>query len=219
MRKHFLFPVFCLSALVSGCQKDTASTSAISESRLTKPAVAVVPLIDNSQSSLDWNVSEEITYTLCNSLDHKKIFDLALPSRIRAQTKRMKGKNNPFGNDINWVKEVFAEEDFVVFLELIEHSETPKGEMKAASMLPAELKLAVRMRIVDNRGSLPKVTLQEILEDSHFIPKQFNKYNFTQCSWDSEEFGLSPTGMAHTQMIKELKDRIEAYILIAKDRK
>lgn len=206
---------------MTGCQKDNDSTTALSESKITKPAVAIVPLIDNSEQSLGWNISDEITYTLCSKLDQKNLFNLALPSQIRTQTKRMKGKNNPFGEDIAWMKQVFAEEDFVVFLELLEHREIPKETSKPTppAMLAADLKVGLRIRIIDNRGETPKVTLQEILQDSHFIPRQFNQYNFDQCSWDTEEFGLSPVGIAHSQLIKEVKDRIESYILLSKTQK
>jgi hypothetical protein len=218
MKKHFLTSIFCLGALVSGCQQDNTVSSALIESQTSKSSLAVVPLIDNSEQSLGWNISDEITYSLCTKLDQRNLFNLALPSQIRSQTKRMKGKNNPFGKDISWIKQVFSEEDFVVFLELLEHKEVPKETSKPTppSMLAAELKVGLRIRIVDNREDAPKVALQEILQDSHFIPRQFNQYNFDQCSWDSEEFSLSPIGIAHSQLIKELKDRIENYILLAK---
>lgn len=213
-----ILPLMTLGVALSSCQKNNDSSTALSTTSSTKPAVAVVPLIDNSEHSLKWNIADEITYTLCTKLDQKKLFQLALPSKIRMQTKRMKGSYNPFGNDISWVKQVFAEEDFVVFLELLEHREVPTATDKAITpaMNSAELKLGLRLRIIDNRSETPKVTLQEILQDSHFIPKQFNQYNFEQCSWDNEEFTLSPVGMAHSQLIKEVKDRIEAYILTAK---
>ncbi|MBS0627014.1 MAG: hypothetical protein JSS09_02260 [Verrucomicrobia bacterium] len=221
MKKHFLYSTFCLTALFSGCQKDNTTSATVSEIKAIKPAVAIVPLIDNSEQSLGWNISDEITYTLCSKLDQKNLFNLALPSQIRSQTKRMKGKNNPFGDDIEWIKQVFSEEDFVVFLELLEHREVPKETTKPTppSMLAADLKMGLRIRIIDNRGETPKITLQEILQDSHFIPRQFNQYNFDQCSWDTEEFSLSPVGIAHSQLIKELKDRIESYILLAKAQK
>lgn len=220
MKKHFFYSIFlCLGAFTCGCKTDQSSSS-VSQVLQEKPSVAVVPLIDNSEQSLGWNVSEEITYTLCSKLDQKNLLQLALPSQIRAQSKRMKGKHNPFGEDIHWVKEVFAEEEFVVFLELIEHREVPKeGNRPAApAALPAELKVSLRLRIIDNRGNAPQITLQEILQESHFIPRRFNQYNFDQCSWHDEEFSVSPVGIAHSQLIKELKDRIESYILLAKAR-
>lgn len=213
-----ILPILTLGVTLTSCKNESDSSTSMATTSSTKPAVAVVPLIDNSEHALKWNIADEITYTLCTKLDQKKLFDLALPSKIRMQTKRMKGSYNPFGNDISWVKQVFAEEDFVVFLELLEHREVPTSSDKTISpaMTSAELKVGLRLRIVDNRSDTPKVTLQEILQDSHFIPKQFNQYNFEQCSWDSEEFTLSPVGMAHSQLIKEVKERIEAYILSAR---
>jgi hypothetical protein len=73
----------------------------------------------------------------------------------------------------------------------------------------------MRVVVVDNRGQQPEVILQEIVHDSHFIPRQFNQYNFHQVSWGNEEFTISPLGMAHTQFLKEISSRIEDYILLA----
>lgn len=216
MQTRAFLSVLCLSCLVAGCDKTMQSDSEVSEAVSTKPSLAVVPLIDSSEAAPGWNLSDEITYTLCTKLDRKGLFTLALPSQIRAQAKRMKGKMNPFEDDISWIKEVFSEQDFVVFLELLEHREVPKAGEKPLppSLLPAELKTAVRIRMIDNRGKQPRIALQEIIQDSHFIPKQFNRYNFEQCAWDSEEFSLSPIGIAHSQLIKEVKNRIESYVFI-----
>ena len=189
----------------------------LSEASLLRPSVAVIPLIDNSEHSLGWNLSDEITYTLCTKLDQKNSLNLALPGKIKAETRKIKGQNNPFGNDLSWIKKSF-DEDFVVFLEMIEHRETPNetGKKAAPEALSAQLNMSLRVRIVDLRGEMPKIALQEILQESHFVPRQFTQYNFHQSLWTTEEFGLSPVGIAHAQLIKELKTRIEDYILLEK---
>jgi hypothetical protein len=220
MRRPFFISILCAASIVGGCKSENDDSSV--KETLNKPSVAIVPLIDNSEHSLGWNLSDELTYTLCSKLDEEHLFNLALPNKIRAQSRRMKNPMNPFGDDLSWVKKTFAEEEFVVFMEMIEHSETPnvnpneKMEKIAAESLSAQLNLAVRLRIIDNRGEQPKITLQEILQDSHFIPRQFTQYNFHQSLWTTEEFAFSPTGIAHAQLVKDLKSRIADYILIAK---
>jgi hypothetical protein len=218
MKCKFFSLIASSAVLFTGCSSDRDSTASLYESSSLKPAVAIIPLIDNSNHALGWNLSDEITFTLCSKLDRQNAFNLALPGKIKSQSKKMKGFNNPFGDDLDWVKTIFHEEEFVVFLEMIEHGEVPNSTNKKAppETLSAQLNLSVRLRIIDVRGNSPKVVLQEILQDSHFIPRQFTSYNFHQTPWNTEEFFLSPVGIAHAQLIKELKGRIEDYILLAK---
>lgn len=217
MKKHFFYSAFCVMALVSGCQQNSSDTETLSSKVSHKPSVAIVPLIDSSHHQLGWNLSEEITCTLCSKLDQKNVFQLALPGKIKMQSKRMKDSKSPFDEDISWIKKTFAEEEFVVFLEMIEHSEIPNkaNSQSAPETLAANLNISVRLKIVDNRSETPVITLSEIIQDSHFVPRQFTRYNFHQSPWNTEEFSLSPVGIAHAQLVKELKSRIEDYILLA----
>ena len=217
MRQYFFYSILFVGALVTGCEKNKNETAMLSESMQSRPAVAIIPLIDNSEHVLGWNLSDEITYSLCSKLDQKNTLNLTLPGKIKAAIKKIKGQNNPFGNEILWVKNSF-DEDFVVFLEMIEHSEIPSemGKKAPPETLSAQLNMSLRLRIIDIRGETPRIALQEILQESHFVPRQFTQYNFHQSLWNTEEFGLSPVGIAHAQLIKELKTRIEDYILLAK---
>ena len=222
MKTPFFYSIFLAAALFSSCEKaENKNTALLSESKNFKPRVAIIPLIDNSDHSLEWSLSDEFTNTLCAKLDQRDVFLLDSPGKVKMLTKKIKGINNPFGQELQWTKQVFTEEDFVVFLELIEHREVlNEGKLKlttAVENLSAQLNICLRLRILDLRGEEPKITLQEILQDSHFIPKQFTQQNFPQTSWNTEEFNLSPMGIAHAQLIKELRSRIEDYILLAKD--
>ena len=218
MKCKIFFLIAGSAIALTGCSSDRDDTATLYESSSLKPSVAIIPLIDNSNHALGWNLSDEITFTLCSKLDRQNALNLAQPGKVKSQSKKMKGFNNPFGEDLDWVKSTFNEEEFVVFLEMIEHGEIPNATNKKfpPETLSAQLNLALRLRIVDVRGETPKVILQEIIQDSHFIPRQFTSYNFHQTPWNTEEFFLSPVGIAHAQLIKELKGRIEDYILLAK---
>jgi hypothetical protein len=218
MKKRFFYIALAMT-FMCGCQNDSQTTSAVSSKSSHKPCVAIVPLIDSSSHQLDWNLSEEITCLLCTKLDQRGTLQLALPGKIKMQTKRLKELKNPFEEDIQWVKKAFAEEEFVVFLEMIEHEEVPHqtGSPAPAESLPADLNICVRIQIIDNRSQTPYLALSEIIQDSHFVPRQFTHYNFDQAPWNTEEFTLSPVGIAHTQLIKELRTRIEDYILLTQN--
>ena len=221
MTRTLFFSLACTTLFLTSCQQDTQSPSLQEQSQLSKPSVAIVPLIDNSEHQLDWNLSDELTYTLCSKLDQKNKLSIASPQKMRLLTKRLKQQHNPFGESLSWIKETFAGHEFVVFLELIEHREVLKDLTPQAlpETLSAELKIATRIRIVDLRDQEPKITLQEILQDSHFVPRQFTRYNFHQAPWNSDDFSLSPVGIAHAQLIKEIGSRIEDYIFLAKSQK
>jgi hypothetical protein len=221
MSRFHVYSTLCAAALLIGCQKDKNDQTALSETKNLKPAVAIAPVLDNSNHGLPWNLSDELTYSVCYRLEQKDKLVLADSQRIKALSKKLKGNYNPFGNDVKWVKSNFPGEEFVVFLELLEHDEALNQPAKEISpeTCSAQLNMSVRLRIIDLRGEEPRITLQEIIHDSHFVPRQFTHYNFHQAPWGSEEFGISPVGIAHAQLIKEVSSRIEDYILLAKTQK
>ena len=136
-------------------------------------------------------------------------------------TKKLPESCNPFDQDLGWVKKVFSEDDFVVFLELIDHEEaTITGQRKSSLRdCPAELNMTMRLRVIDNRAAEPQIILQELLHDSHHIPKQFTRFNFTQVAWGETSYSISPLGLAHAQFSKEIATRINEYILLSKNKK
>lgn len=219
MKKRFLLYVFSVSVLFTGCQKDSSTLSMHSQNQDFVPSVAVAPVIDSSGSELSWNLSDEITYSLSSRLVQKCRMQVTDPQRTKSQIKKSKIHDNPFGDDLSWVKKTFTSDDFVVFIEVIEHEEQLRSGDASRSLesLSADLVLALRLRIVDLRKENPQVILQEIIQDSHFIPRQFTKYNFHQAPWNSEEFSITPVGIAHALLIKELSSRIEDYILLFKN--
>lgn len=216
MKRSSLFTAAIFALTLSSCNNGN-DTALLYESNMPKPAVAVVPLIDNSNHALAWSLSDEITFTLCAKLDKQNRLDLALPGKVKADSRKMGEIHNPFGDDISWVKGAFSDEEFVVFLEMVDHSEVPNYTAAKAppETLSAQLNLALRLRIIDLREENPKIVLQEIIRDSHFIPRQFTSYNFPQTPWTTDEFFLSPVGIAHQQLLTELKGRIEDYILLS----
>ncbi len=219
MNKKFLFYILSVSVLFASCQKDSDRLSATSQSQAFKPSIAIAPVIDHSESGLKWDLSDEITYSLSSRLIQKCKLNIADPQKTKTQIKKNKIHENPFGSDLSWVKKTFPGEDFIVFMELMEHKEQIREteKIKDPESLSADLNLAVRLLIVDVRKDQPLIILQEIIQDSHFIPRQFTNYNFQQAPWNSEEFSITPVGIAHSLLIKELSSRIEDYISLSKN--
>jgi hypothetical protein len=211
--------LFLLSLCTYGCQHaQNNQAAAVQEQPLAKPIVAVVPVIDHSHSELGWNLSEELTHSIsARLLKHDQIY-LANPEKVQASVRKLKETQDPFSSNLSWVKRAFSQNEFVVFMELVEHKEYPLHTESDSQDSPAELSIAMRVRVVDIRGSEPKIVLQELLQDSQHIPRQFTRANFDQVPWGADTFDISPVGMAHAQLTKELASRLEDYILLSEQR-
>lgn len=204
-----------MSLILGGCYKNGDHSSIFSEARASnRPIVSFVPVIDSSKSDLNWNVSQELTKAIRERLAQKNRVYLVGEESVAALSLKALSAHDPFDVDLSWVKKAFPQNEFVVFMELMEHNEVPAAP-KDLQDSPAELTIAVRVVVVDVREKTPKLILQEIVEQSHHIPRQFNKVNLNQVPWGDEAFDVSPLGIAHDQLCKELATRIEDYILIA----
>jgi hypothetical protein len=215
---RFILSVSLLALIAAGCDDDNSNGNQAYKQEQTKakPVVAVVPIIDNTKNDLTWNLSDELSSNLYYRLAQNKHLSLVESSKVRIQTKKLGDRHNPFGADISWVKNAFQGEDFVVFLELVEHEEVLKQSKKNPTdpmNCSGELNMSMRVRVFDLRGKEAKIILQELVHDSHFVPRQFTQVNFYQVAWGDPSFSSSPLGLAHEKFTKEVTSRIEDYIL------
>ncbi|MBU6446493.1 MAG: hypothetical protein KGQ49_03740, partial [Verrucomicrobia bacterium] len=126
---------------------------------------------------------------------------------------------NPFGGDLSWMKREFQGEEFVAFLELVEHEFAPV-QTKGISLQEASsnLNMSVRIRVIDLRPENPRIVLQEMIRDSYFVPKTLIPADYAVDVWGTEGFRKTPMGIAHVGLIKEIASRITDYVLLAKSR-
>jgi hypothetical protein len=210
-----------LALATTGCNERTHHDDSLSSYQQTaplKPIVTLVPVINSTKSTLPWDLSTELTSAIDYRLASNNDLFLVDLNKTYATVKKLKNNQNPFGLDTSWIKRTFTDEEFVVFLELIEHEEILRQDKKQPGdpkLCSADLNIGVRVRIFDVRGDQPKVILQELIHHSHFIPRPFTQINFCQASWGDESFSISPMGLAHTALTKEITKRIQEYILIS----
>lgn len=212
-------PFVCLALLVGSCEDNMSQNNYAGYQSVVekKPLVALLPLIDNTKHGLSWDISEELTSSVHHRLLLKDKLYLVDKEKVLSATKKLKESDNPFVNDLSWMKRSFPSDEFVVFLELIEHDEVPVYSTRQAAPgeVDADLQMSVRVRVVDLRGEQPKIVLQELIHESHRIPKQFTKANFHQVPWDDDSFSISPVGLAHDALSKEIAVRVQDYILLS----
>lgn len=216
---RFLLTLPLLALIAAGCDDEQSQQVAYQQAPVAaKPVVTIVPVIDNTSSGFSWNVSDEMTTALYHRLSQRDNFYLVDLNQAKLKTRKLHESQNPFGTEISWVKKAFSGDEFVVFMELIEHHEVLRQDRKR-SMDPktcaADLNLSMRVRVFDTRGKEVKVVLQELVHNSHFVPKQFTHVNFQQVKWGEEGFSISPVGLAHNDFIKEISGRLEDYISLS----
>lgn len=210
----FMLPlVFCSIASIS-CSRNQETTTRFHEDGRAKPVLAIASMIDTTSFDASWSLSEEFTTQLVNQVGQKgNIFVVSKEDEAFTE--------NPFGQDLNWVKKEFPDQEFVVFLELVEHETSPASKNKT-NLPPQEvsmnLNMAVRLRVIDLRGTSPKIVLQEMIRDSYFIPKTLLPTDYSVAVWGTDEFRKSPMGIAHAHLIQEIADRVSDYVLLAKSR-
>jgi hypothetical protein len=175
--------------------------------------IAVIPVINNTKCSLPWSLSEELSTTLCQRLTRKTNLTLYPSEKIAVAVKKLKKSNNPFSPDPSWTQSAFTGNDFVVFLELIEHEERPSS-LHAPESSSAQFQMSMRLRMVALKGAEVKTVLQEMIHENHAITEPFNQYHFHQVSWDHPAFSVSPMGLAHQSLIEQIAKRIEDYVAL-----
>jgi hypothetical protein len=206
-----------LALLAVACSTKNQEMSLFHEDGRAKPAVAVASMIDTTTFDCAWSLSEEITSMIVNKIaDSGKIFVQSSVDSPFAE--------NPFGSDLAWMKREFQNQEFVVFLELVEHSTTPvlRGKKtqntQSAQELASNLNMSVRIRVMDLRGATPKIVLQEMVRDSYYIPKSLIPTNYNEVVWGSPEYHITPMSIAHRQLTQEIVSRVSDYVLLAKSR-
>jgi hypothetical protein len=214
-------PCAALLALIAGGCNDNnqnSSTAYHQPNVQAKPIVSIVPIIDNTNHNCTWNLSDELSSSIYVRIAQNDNVIVNKSSQVRGKAKQISEGQNPFGPDISWVKKIFQGDQFVAFLELVEHEEVPRQDRKNPTdpeNCSADLKMSMRIRVIDIRENEPRIVLQELLHDSHYIPRPFNQVNFFQVSWGDDFFSISPIGMAHADFTKAIANRIEDYILTA----
>ena len=218
LRQLRLFFTICIASF--GCTKNVnQQASRYHDDGRSKPIVALVPVFDRSGAQFSWSLSEEFTDHLRQRFLKQSNFYLNTPDHINSEIGTLNESNNPFTRDFSWISQTFEEEEFVVFTELVEHDIHPKQQRNnfLDKLTPScELSMTMRIRVFDLRGEKPVIVLQELVHQSHLIPKPSDQAEQNPERWKKMAFIVTPLGLAHTQFSKEVAKRIEDYILLSK---
>ena len=213
---------FCvLSTLLSGCWhgKETAQVRH-HDSGFCKPTVAIFDVYNHCSSTLPWDLSEEFTTELFARIRGEDKLYLIREDEIAWQYPLQMEKLSPFHHD-DWLKENHPNVEFIAFIELVDHSvvsRAPKDQAEGKTN-SFDLKVTFRLKVLDVRDDIPVVVLQELVSESYFIPSQLAGIDYNKTKWGKTLFGLTPVGLAHNRITKDISKRIEDYILLASSHK
>lgn len=212
-----LFPLFFMVILWAGCsnQKETAQVR-YHDNGFCKPSVALFHVYNHSSSTLPWDLSEEFTAEITSRLKNKDQLYLIKEEEIAWQLPMQTDKITPFHNE-TWLLENHPNTEFLAFIELVDHEMIPRPAPEGKN-ISFDLKINFRLKIVDVRDDSPALVLQEMVSDTFFIPWQVAGIDYNKTSWGKALFGLTPIGLAHSRLTKELSKRIEDYVLVANSR-
>jgi hypothetical protein len=206
MKKWACF--FAIFLSLSGCYKNQ-EMALVQSSVPQRPIVAIAPVIDRSSHHLKWNLSDEMSQTFKQFFGKTNRLYLASEENFSGAGKYLAWAD-PFESDTSWYKKAFPTQEFVVFTEVLHHTEIPLSQGG-----PSELVLFFRVKVVDLRLKTPQTVLAEVIEQSHHIPHPFTIYAEAshQVAWKEGGYDLSPLGIAHATLAREIASRAEDYIL------
>lgn len=203
-------PLLILALAAVSCNRSQSDEmTRFHEDGRIKPSVAIASMLDTTAFDASWSLSDEMTQGVMNQI--AKSGEIYVHSQEESPF-----TENPFGNDLTWMKREFQSKEFVAFFELVEHEFAPvKTKGTPLQEASSNLNMAVRLRVIDLRSPQPKIILQEMLHDSYFVPKTLIPTDYSTVVWDTEGYRKSPMGIAHEQLIQEIASRITDYILLA----
>lgn len=226
MRKFLI--AISLATLMTSCSSYSNSdkqTAKFHDDGRAKAVITLTPVYDYQNIHIPWSLSEDLTDIIKNKLMGKSNiyisnFDSLTPSEEGEVKTPERYEENSFLNlSLENLKVKYPSSEFVVFMELADHTIAPKQSTEGFldKLTPSyALTLCMRVRIYDLRGEVPKAILQEMVQQTHLIPKQFAKLDYDSAIWGKKTYSISPIGFAHMQFAREVAQRIDSYLVLAK---
>ncbi len=95
---------------------------------------------------------------------------------------------------------------YVVNMKLLQHDQLPQS--------PPEVAMSIQLEILDMRSPTPEVILHEVISMNTLLDTPLTENHLI--SWDDEFFRISPLGLSHAKLSREIATRIEDYINLSR---
>lgn len=195
-----------LSLIAVGCGPRYVDYFPYHDDGTQKPKVALMPIIDSTQSQLAWDLTEEISDGIFYELMNSGEVYVVPPKEIGPGWMK-KETINFFSDDVSYVGD-FQNTDFIVSAEIIERS-----IVACNPCAPSNLTMTVRLRIkiLDIRYCEPKIVLYEVFKTC-YTGIQMNGNVQNGICWKDAGYPRTYCGIAHQRLICNLAKRLEEVI-------
>jgi hypothetical protein len=210
------------AALLASCTPHYREVGPYHEDGSEKPRTVLLPVADYSLSALPWSLSDEIHAGVKDKLLRRAEVFVCPDTVGYAVPPGLDGVDlvDRHGGEL---KQHFPDVDFVVLMELIDHQEVPivrgvtKLDFVDGGNAKNALSMKLRVQAVDVRGATPRTVFRETIERNYPIYSAA-VFDVQKHPWKTRSFEFSVLGRAHTELEKEVAQRLEQYLLFAKGR-
>lgn len=181
-----------------------------------KPKLVLIPVIDSSGCEVPWDLSREISQSVYYEMMNSGELYVMSPEEVGPV---WNNRNNIdfFGADLGYTKD-FSCADFIVAMELIDHSANPAIVGRSSSCHPCNnvLTMRVRIKVIDVRCACPRVVLYEIITADYTVAQSKECCDFTKQCWGQNGYQMTPCGILHQRMVCKISRRLEEVLWINK---
>lgn len=201
----------CVRAPSGPCCVETSSY------RKAQPfVVSLLPVMGGVDSSLSWDLKEEVTDQIGKALVEQEGWQLASSEDALWQAALL-GEAPRFSPDLSYFSPLHGSSDFIVVAELVDHHEEPYKGQKIHPLyvkdgeIDSVLMMKLRVRVVDLRAAQPRLVLQEVVHSNHMIRKREHLFDYQAHGWGSGDYQESALGVAHRRLAEEVAAHIDRY--------
>lgn len=179
-----------------------------------RPNTALIPLVNNSNCAVQWDISHEITNEVVDSMLDRSTLNITPLAHYRGAIDQIAGADL-FGKDLSFANH-FASNDFLVLMELVKHDTVPYNKehfphitSRRSSECHSVLELGVRLRVLDLRSEEPRIVLQEFVECDQLITKRAAQIDYSLLDCESKSYHDTPLALAHQVLAQEIAEKVE----------
>lgn len=221
-RRYSIIFILILIASLSSCrgQRFTEFTRYHDDGKV-KPSVALLPVINHSCFDFPWDISKELTQGVRKNL--LQTGALFLPYENAFQSMVIDYSDADIAkDDFSKLSKLAPDIEFAVLMELLDHKEEAYHSQTLRPVYPvygevaSVLKMSMRIKVFDLRYGEPRAILQEIVHSNHMISKEGANADYHKVTWKTDSYKLSPYGLAHARIERDVSERLQHYIIIAR---
>jgi len=219
MLRVLSFCMLSVCLLITGCGRNCCDTALYQSSGVAKPVVAVLPVIDRTESQhLGWDLSQEFTQEIQRRLFGSSKLYFLRSNLSKSVALALNVKDPKFITKAD--TESLGAAEFAIVTELLEQTEKcymhPSQKHEVLGGVGGKFMAALRLRVLDLRGDQPKVILQEVIDAERMIPWHCYDEGYETVRWKQGEFDLTPMGLLHQDLVDAIIARTEGYVGVAK---